>query len=205
MEIRNCAWQGVLDASPSFSISFPNDLSTITSILKIAHVEKFQIVCRPMNQKFTSPARNPLTSSSSQLSPAFLDSCDFINRSAERRNAFALARDSLALKKQQEIDADLSPDSVRLRHLGAPVEAGVLFSKKKLDFQAAGPNFPNLRRVCFGSVDVRSITPRSNKIGAVGIAFELEDDQIVVRSVNPGGPAAEDGRIVPGDLLVEGE
>ena len=132
-----------------------------------------------------------------------LGSCDFINRSAERRNTFALARDLLAHEIQQQVGANLSPDSLRLRNIVAPMDAGVPSSKKKLEFQA-GPSSPNVFRVRFGSVDIQSITPRSEKTGAVGLSFELEGNQIVVRSLNPDGPAAADGRIVPGDVLVEG-
>jgi hypothetical protein len=137
--------------------------------------------------------------SSPQAFPgATSESSDLIQRSAERRDAFARAHHSLV----GDIDFFLSQNSSTELH--APLKGRDLASKKSLDFQRNELNYSDSRRVTFGCVDVQPITPRSEKAGAIGLCIEQEGCNIVVRSLNPDGPAAADGRVVPGDLLIAG-
>jgi hypothetical protein len=154
-----------------------------------------------MNHPFLSPTRDSFSSPSSLLSAATGEGSIFIQRSAERREAYARAHSSLVCDITQKTNnGALSPAFVS--HL----DAEALSSKKKLEFTSTGTsfNFPNLRRVSFGTVDVQSITPRFEKHGAIGLCIEQEGLNIVVRSLNPDGPAAADGRIIPGDVLTAG-
>jgi hypothetical protein len=160
-----------------------------------------------------SPHRDPLSSPAFLLSPNSFESSDLILRSAERKKAFALARNTLTCGIERQASTLLSLDSLPNHSLDAPSVRGTprvvgiaerLVSKKKLEFQTAACCSSDLRRVSFGSVDVQSITPRSEKTGAIGLGFEQEDGRVIVRSVNPDGPAAADGRIVPGDAVISG-
>ncbi len=154
-----------------------------------------------------SPNRGPISSPAFLLSPNSLESSDLILRSAERKKAFALARDTLVCGIERQTSTLLSSDSppnqsVEATGVARLAERRAL--KKKLEFQPAACCSFDLRRVSFGSVDVQSITPRSEKTGAIGLGFEQEDGRVIVRSVNPDGPAAADGRIVPGDVVISG-
>lgn len=137
-------------------------------------------------------------SSPHALSGATSEGLDLIQRSAERRDAFARAHNSLV----GDIDCFLAQNSPTDLH--APLKGRKLVSKKSLDFQRTELNYSDSRRVTFGCVDEQSITPRSEKAGAIGLCIEQEGCNIVVRSLNPDGPAAADGRVVPGDLLIAG-
>jgi hypothetical protein len=157
-----------------------------------------------MNHTFTSPIRGSITSPSSHLSGATGEGSDFIQRSAERREAYARAHSSMVCDNTQKTnDGVLSPAFVQ------NLNAVSLSSKKKLEFKSPGTSVssfypPNSRRVSFATVDVQSITPRFEKHGAIGLCIEQEGLNIVVRSLNPDGPAAADGRIIPGDTLIAG-
>jgi hypothetical protein len=154
-----------------------------------------------MNHTFTSPIRGSITSPSSHLSGATCEGSDFIQRSAERREAYARAHSSLVCDNTQKTN-----DGVLLPAFVQHLTAGSFSSKKKLEFKPPFSSFytPNSRRVSFGTVDVQSITPRFEKHGAIGLCIEQEGLNIVVRSLNPDGPAAADGRIIPGDILIAG-
>ena len=130
---------------------------------------------------FSSP------SSDSRLSSSTSESSDFIRRSAERRDAFHRAHSSLLCDISQHAESLIEPAA--LKTVSNSGEEG-LFCKKKLEFHATTFNPPDSRSVSFGSFDVHSITPRSEKRGAIGLCFEKEGHHIVVRSLNPDGVAA---------------
>jgi hypothetical protein len=178
-----------------------------------------------MNHYYTSPVHDLPQLSSPSSAEALREGSGFIQRSAQRRAAFARARSGMHTPSSPapeyasfscDVDNSLVCDTAeQLNHLllkdSSPVllhspslVSDRLISKKKLDFQPIASNDSIIRRVSFGSTFVQPITPRSEKVGAIGICFEQEDSHVVVRSVNPGGPAATDGRIVPGDTVIEG-
>jgi hypothetical protein len=154
-----------------------------------------------MNHTFMSPTRDSVTSPSSLLSAATGEGSIFIQRSAERREAYARAHSSLLCDITQKAN-----NGALLPAFVSHLDAEALSSKKKLEFTSTGTSFnsPNLRRVSFGTVDVQSITPRFEKHGAIGLCIEQEGLNIVVRAIHPDGPAAADGRIIPGDVLTAG-
>ena len=173
-----------------------------------------------MNEHYTSPVHALLSSPSSD--GALREGPGCIQRSAERRAAFARARSgmhtpssplaecasfssdgSLVCDALEQRDHLLKVSSPALPH-SATLDVDNPFPKKKLEFQPIASNSPNMRRVSFGSISVHSITPRSEKVGAIGLCVEQENSHVVVRSVNPDGPAAADGRIVPGDAVIAG-
>lgn len=167
-----------------------------------------------MNEHYTSPVHALLSSPSSD--GALREGPGFIQRSAERRAAFARARSGmhtpsspLAECASFSSDGSLVCDALEQVSLPALPHSATLdvdnpFPKKKLEFQPIASNSPNMRRVSFCSTSVHSITPRSEKVGAIGLCVEQENSHVVVRSVNPDGPAAADGRIVPGDAVIAG-
>jgi hypothetical protein len=129
------------------------------------------------------------------LSGATCEGSDFIQRSAERREAFARAHNSLICDSDfLQTSSPVLPTSLN----------GKDFGKKKLQSRFCESDCDVSRSVRFGCVDVQSITPRSDKAGAIGLCIEQQGYQFVVRSLNADGPAAADGRIVPGDLLIAG-
>jgi hypothetical protein len=132
------------------------------------------------------------------LSRATCEGSDLIQRSSERRQAFARAHNSLICDSGYVFPKTLSPV------LLASLKRRTFFSKKALDFQFTESVPVGSRNVSFGGVDVHSITPRPDKAGAIGLCVEQQGSEFVVRSLNPDGPAAADGRIVPGDLLIAG-
>jgi hypothetical protein len=149
----------------------------------------------------TSSNRDSLSSpsSDSRLSTATSESSDFIRRSAERRDAFHRAHNSLLRDVSHQAESAIQPAALKtVCNLGEEVTEGLL-CKKKLEFHAATFNSesPNSRSVSFGSFDVHSITPRSEKRGAIGLCFEMEGHHIVVRSLNPDGVAALQWNNVP--------
>jgi hypothetical protein len=135
-------------------------------------------------------------SSDSRLSTITSESSDFIRRSAERRDAFHRAHNSLLRDVSQQAESVIEPAALNtVSNLGQEE----FLCKKKLEFHAATFNSesPNSRSVSFGSFDVHSITPRSEKCGAIGLCFEKEGHHIVVRSLNPDGAAALQQNNVP--------
>jgi hypothetical protein len=84
------------------------------------------------------------------------------------------------------------------------VESRTLHCRKKLEFQLHAFKPPNSRSVSFGSARTVSVLPSSDRAGAIGICFVQDGNRIIVRSLNADGPAAADGRIVPGDAVVAG-
>ena len=165
-----------------------------------------------MNEHYTSPVHALLSSPSSD--GALREGPGFIQRSAERRAAFARARSGMhtpssplaecaSFSSDDSLVCDLLKVSSPVLPHSATLDVDDPFPKKKLEFPIAS-NSPNMRRVSFGSTSVHSIAPRSEKVGAIGLCVEQENSHVVVRSVNPDGPAAADGRIVPGDAVIAG-